>query len=196
MSSQMSENFTRGNIGAVQEPSVSKASPAHPKPRRWDRKSPTMSVVIFLRNSLVKLQLYVLRSIVGMDIHPTARISLRANLDFTNPRGVHIGEGSLVAFHATILTHDMCRLWHTDTYVGKNCFIGAYSMILPGVRVGDGCIVGSGSVVTRDIPPNCIVAGNPAKIIRTDIRTMRFGVLEEAYRDAVEFATQIKGESV
>lgn len=155
-----------------------------------------MSVVIFLRNSLVKLQLYVLRSIVGMDIHPTARISLRANLDFTNPRGVHIGEGSLVAFHATILTHDMCRLWHTDTYVGKNCFIGAYSMILPGVRVGDGCIVGSGSVVTRDIPPNCIVAGNPAKIIRTDIRTMRFGVLEEAYRDAVEFATQIKGESV
>lgn len=43
-------------------------------------------------------------------------------------------------------------------------------MIMPGVHIGNECVVGAGSVVTKDIPSNCIVAGNPAKIIRKGIR--------------------------
>jgi serine acetyltransferase len=141
--------------------------------------------VFFVREGLVKLRLWFLRKIVKMDIHPTVKISLRANLDLTNPGGVHIDEGTYIAFHAVVLAHDMSRLLMADTYVGKNCFIGAYSIVMPGVRVGDGCVVGSGSVVTLDVPPHSVVAGNPAKVQRSGIRTLKWGILEDAHARAM-----------
>ncbi len=122
-----------------------------------------------------------------MDIGADTQISLKAHLDRTNPRGIHIGRGTLVAFGAAILSHDLARVLHSDTYIGENCFIGARSIILPGVRVGDGSIVAAGSVVTMDIPPGCIVGGNPARVIRSGVKTRKWGVLEEAYRTAVQF---------
>jgi exopolysaccharide acyltransferase PssR len=134
-----------------------------------------------VREGLVGLRLWYLRKIVKMDIHPTSKISLRANLDLTNPSGVHVGEGTYIAFHAVILAHDMSRLLMLDTYIGRNCFIGAYSIIMPGVRIGDECVVGSGSVVTADVPSNSVVAGNPAKIIHSGIRTIKWGIREDAY---------------
>lgn len=48
----------------------------------------------------------------------------------------------------------------------RNCWIGAGSVILPGVTVGENSIVGAGSVVTKDVPDNTVVAGNPAKFIK------------------------------
>lgn len=52
-------------------------------------------------------------------------------------------------------------------HVGKNCWICANTTILPGVTIGDNCVIGAGSVVTRDIPANSFAAGNPARVIRT-----------------------------
>ena len=149
-----------------------------------------------IREHLIGLRLWFLRKIVKMDIHPTVKISLRANLDLTNPSGVHIDEGTYVAFHAVILAHDMSRLMMTDTYIGKNCFIGAYSIVMPGVRVGDECIVGSGSVVTDDVPSHSIVAGNPAKMIRSDIRTSKWGILQDAYAKAADAETTFQGQDL
>lgn len=51
--------------------------------------------------------------------------------------------------------------------IGRNVWLGEQVCILPGITVGDGAIVGAGSVVTRDIPPHSIAAGNPARVIRT-----------------------------
>lgn len=51
--------------------------------------------------------------------------------------------------------------------IGKNVFIGARSIVLKGVTIGDGAVVGAGSVVTKDVPAYTIVAGNPAKVIKT-----------------------------
>lgn len=51
-------------------------------------------------------------------------------------------------------------------YIGNNVWVGAHSVILPGVKVGDNAIIGAGSVVTKDVMPNTIVAGNPAKFIK------------------------------
>lgn len=51
-------------------------------------------------------------------------------------------------------------------HIGRNVWLGEQVCILPGVTVGDGAIVGANSVVTRDIPPNSIAAGNPARVIR------------------------------
>lgn len=52
--------------------------------------------------------------------------------------------------------------------IGKRCWIGANAIILPGVTIGDNCVVAAGSVVTKDVPSNCTVAGVPARIIKKE----------------------------
>ena len=115
--------------------------------------------------------------IYGMHIHPTALISSSVILDKANSGGVNIGEYSYLAGSVLVLAHDMCRQLHTNTYIGKRCFIGARAIIMPGVRIGDEVIVGSGAVVTKDVPSNCIVAGNPAKVIKHGIHTKNYGII-------------------
>jgi acetyltransferase-like isoleucine patch superfamily enzyme len=110
-----------------------------------------------------------------MDIDPTCSFSLSAHFDKTYPKGMHIGAYTYIAFDAAILCHDMTRGLYLHTRIGKNCFIGARSIVLPGVQIGDECIVGAGSVVTKDVPPGCIVAGNPAQILRQNIELGPFG---------------------
>ena len=88
---------------------------------------------------------------------------------------MHIGAFSYVTFGATVLTHDRTRAMHVDTFIEENCFIGARAIIMPGIRVGHNSIVGAGAVVTKDVPPCSIVAGNPAKIMRSDIEVGRYG---------------------
>lgn len=51
--------------------------------------------------------------------------------------------------------------------VGDDVWIGARAILLPGIRIGDGAIVGAGAVVTKDVPPYAVVAGNPARIVRS-----------------------------
>jgi acetyltransferase-like isoleucine patch superfamily enzyme len=167
---------------------------AIPPPRK--KRTLVLAGALRMRERLVGLRLWFLREIVKMDIHPTVKISLRANLDLTNPSGVHIDAGTYVAFHAVVLTHDMSRLVMTDTYIGKNCFIGAYSIILPGVRIGDECVVGSGSVVTTDVPSHSVVAGNPARIIHSGIRTGKWGIREDIYTKAKAAETAAQTEEL
>jgi len=146
--------------------------------------SPAQKLGLALRAALIALRTKWLRR-AGMEIGRDCRISLRARLDRTNPRGIHIGDGTLIAFDAAILTHDLSRHFHADTYIGRNCFIGARAIVLPGVRIGDGCIVGAGAVVTRDAPAGCILAGNPARILRSGVVTLKWGVRADAYQDAL-----------
>ncbi len=53
-----------------------------------------------------------------------------------------------------------------DTVIGNDVWIGQNALILPGVHIGDGAIIGANSVVSRDVPPYTVVAGNPARLIR------------------------------
>jgi acetyltransferase-like isoleucine patch superfamily enzyme len=115
-----------------------------------------------------------------MEIGAGCRVSLTAKLDKSNPRGVHIGAHTVVSSRADILTHDSVRLQHADTRIGERCHIGVCSIIYPGVRVGDGCIVAPGAVVMRDVADRCVVAGNPARVVEKDIRTGKYGVRLDA----------------
>ena len=133
-----------------------------------------------LRNLLVKAKFLYYTKIWGMDLHETCTFSLSAKFDRTYPKGMHVGKHSYIAFDVAILSHDMTRGLYLDTYIGENCFIGGRSLIMPGIKIGDGSIVGAGSIVTKDVPPNCAVAGNPAKIIKEDIKTGKYGRLEIA----------------
>lgn len=104
-------------------------------------------------------------------------ISFNAKLDKTNPKGIHIGDESYIASGAIIFTHDYSRDIHVETFIGKRCFIGANAIIMAGITIGDCVIVGAGAIVTKDVPSNCIVVGNPARVIRQNVRTKKFGQL-------------------
>lgn len=131
----------------------------------------------YVRLTICRLRHFYQTRWLGMDIHSTALVSFGARLDRVNPRGIHIGEESYIASGARILSHDYCLKRHADTRIGKRCFIGADALVLCGVSIGDNVIVGAGCVVSRDVPPNTIVAGNPARIIREGIQTTRYGQL-------------------
>jgi acetyltransferase-like isoleucine patch superfamily enzyme len=135
----------------------------------------------WIRRAIVRAKWLYYTRFWGMDIHPTASYSLSVRFDKTNPKGVHIGAETYVAFEAAILTHDLTRGLYLDTRIGKRCFIGARSIILPGVEIGDECVIGAGSVVTRSLPPRSMAAGNPARIIRSNIEVIsRYGRLAPA----------------
>lgn len=127
------------------------------------------------RSLLVNARRLWCNKVWGMDIHPTAQFSLSAKFDRTFPIGVHVGPQSYIAFEARILAHDMTRGLYLHTRIGANCFIGGRSLILPGVEIGDNCVVGAGSVVTKSIPPRTLVAGNPARILASNIEVGPYG---------------------
>ena len=58
------------------------------------------------------------------------------------------------------------KLFSSPVSIGNDCWIGEKCIILPGVSIGDGCIIGAGSVVTKSVPNYCMAVGNPAKIIK------------------------------
>lgn len=128
-----------------------------------------------IRILILRFRILYYRKWYGMKIDHTALLSSKCNLDKTNPRGIYIGKESYIAFGCTVLTHDFVRGIRCDTFIGDQCFIGGNSIILPGVKVGNNSIVAAGAVVTKDVPPNSIVAGSPAKVIKTGIKTERFG---------------------
>lgn len=85
--------------------------------------------------------------------------------------GVTIGKHCFIG-HGTMFTNDLFidspnfESWvKRETIVGNNVRIGSNVTLLP-ISVGDNAIIGAGAVVTKDVPANCVVAGNPAKIIR------------------------------
>lgn len=86
---------------------------------------------------------------------------------------VEIGDGFLGAPGSIILAHDGSTVTYTGklrvekTVIGKNVFLGANAVVLPGVKIGDNSIIGAGSVVTKDVPEGVVVVGNPAKFVRT-----------------------------
>lgn len=135
----------------------------------------SLSRLAGLRRALIGARMWFFRRAMGMDIHPTVQMSLSAKPDMSFPKGIHIAENSYLAFNVRVLTHDFTRGLYLHTRIGRNCFIGGESLILPGVTIGDECVVAAGSVVTKDVPPRSIVAGNPAKVIRSDIEVGPLG---------------------
>jgi acetyltransferase-like isoleucine patch superfamily enzyme len=145
---------------------------------RLDRK-----VIHAIQSALIALRTHVYRR-AGMDICNHTWISLSAHLALTNPDGVHIGDVTYMAELSSIITHDKARNIHADTYIGRNCYIGTRAVISPGVRVGDESIVVGGTVVIEHVPSGSMVAGHPARILRSGLRTIRHGILMDTGRVA------------
>lgn len=135
-----------------------------------------MRIKVILRNKVFRpIYTFIYTNILGMKIGIDTRISLKANLDTTHPKGINIGNYTLITGGCFILSHDYTRRLKTNTYVGSNCFIGVNSVVMPGVKIGDNVVIGAGSVVTHDIPNNTIAAGNPCRVIKTNVNIGKFG---------------------
>ena len=129
----------------------------------------------FIRYVVINLQHFILTKNYRMNISKTARLSFGTKLDKTFPKGIYIDDESYLASGAIVFTHDFSRNIKTNTYIGKRCFIGANAIIMAGIKIGNELIVGAGAIVTKDVPSNCIVVGNPAHIIKNNIKTTKFG---------------------
>ncbi len=92
-------------------------------------------------------------------------VRLWGKLDAINPHLVTIGDCTCVGSETCLITH--CPINPGKIKIGKNVWIGFRCIILPNVTIGDGALIGAGSVVTSDIPPNSIACGNPAVVIRS-----------------------------
>jgi acetyltransferase-like isoleucine patch superfamily enzyme len=96
-----------------------------------------------------------------------------AHIDTLFPQFVEIGDNFVSAPGALITAHDASTLLHSGKYrvekvkIGNNVFLGANSVILPGVLIGDNVIIGAGSVISKNLADNGVYAGNPAKFICT-----------------------------
>jgi maltose O-acetyltransferase len=100
------------------------------------------------------------------------RVSINAFFHVWAHGGVTIGDDTLIASHVAItsLTHDPQAPLYSDSLVsrpvviGRNVWIGAHAVILPGITIGDSAIIGAGAVVTRDVAPRTTVVGVPARV--------------------------------
>lgn len=110
----------------------------------------------------------------GKNIHIGKNVFINACCHFQDHGGVTLGDGCQIGHNVVFATlnHGMAPEDRGTTYpapirLGKNVWVGSNATILQGVSIGDNSIVAAGAVVTRDVPENVIVAGVPAKIIKT-----------------------------
>ena len=109
----------------------------------------------------------------GKNITVGKNVFINACCRFQDQGGITIGDGALIGHNTTIATlnhefdpNQRANINPNPVIIGKNVWIGSDCTILPGVKIGDGAIIGAGSVVTKNVEKNTIVAGNPAKFIK------------------------------
>ena len=109
----------------------------------------------------------------GINLHIEKNVFINSGCRFQDQGGVYIGEQSLIGHNVILATlnHNIdpnhrADLFPKPIHIGKRVWVGSGSIILPGVTIGDNSIIGGGSIVTKDVHPNVIVAGNPAKFIK------------------------------
>jgi len=116
----------------------------------------------------------------GKNIHIGKNVFINSGCHFQDQGGVTIGDGSLIGHNVVLATinHDLDPARRGDNHpapivIGKNVWIGSNATILPGVTVGDGAVVAAGAVVAKNVPPNVVVGGVPARIIKHITPTAR-----------------------
>ena len=110
----------------------------------------------------------------GKNIKVGKDVFVNSGCCFQDQGGVTLGDGCLVGHNVVFATLDHDKrpgrrgdMTAAPIVVGKDVWIGAHATILKGVTIGDGAIVAAGAVVTRDVPPNTIAAGVPARVVKT-----------------------------
>jgi len=97
------------------------------------------------------------------------------NLTLVDDTHIYVGDNTMFGPNVTIATaghpifpelREKAYQFNLPVRIGKNCWLGAGVIVVPGVTIGDNTVIGAGSVVTKDIPANVVAVGNPCKVIR------------------------------
>lgn len=111
----------------------------------------------------------------GKNVHVGDNFYANFNLVLVDDGEVFVGDKVMIGPNVTICTtghpvyplyREMVAHYSLPIHIGNNVWIGAHSVILPGVTIGDNTVIGAGSIVTRDIPDNVVAVGNPCRVLR------------------------------
>lgn len=111
----------------------------------------------------------------GHHVHFGNRVYANFNLTLVDDTHIYVGDCTMFAPNVTVATagHPIAPClrkygiqYNASVHIGKNCWIGAGALIMPGVTIGDNTVIGAGSVVTKDIPSNVVAVGNPCRVMR------------------------------
>lgn len=111
----------------------------------------------------------------GRHVHFGKKIYANFNLTMVDDTHIYVGDYCQIGPNVVLATagHPICPELRERAYqynapirIGRNCWLGANVVVVPGVTIGDNVVVGAGSVVTRDLPDNVVAVGNPCKILR------------------------------
>ena len=111
----------------------------------------------------------------GRHVHFGSRVYANFNLTLVDDTHIYVGDATMLGPNVTLATagHPILPALRAQGYqynapvrIGRNCWLGAGVVVLPGVTIGDNTVVGAGSVVTKDLPANVVAAGNPCHVLR------------------------------
>ncbi len=111
----------------------------------------------------------------GKHVHFGKNVYANFNLTLVDDTHIYVGDCTMFGPNVTVASaghpilpelRRMAYQYNASVRIGKNCWIGAGVVIVPGVTIGDNTVIGAGSVVTRDIPPNVVAVGNPCRVMR------------------------------
>lgn len=111
----------------------------------------------------------------GRHVHFGKNVYANFNLTMVDDTHIYVGDSTMLAPNVIIATaghpilpelREQVYQYNMPVHIGKNCWIGAGAIIMPGVRIGDNTVIGAGSVVTKDIPANVVAVGNPCRVLR------------------------------
>lgn len=130
-----------------------------------------MKKIIYKIRKLIFIRIFKTKSTVKFK--HGKRFRNNGIIDTLIPQFVEIGDNFVSAPGSLITAHDASTFLFSKKYrvekikIGNNVFLGANSVILPGITVGNNVIIGAGAVVTKDVPDNSVFVGNPARYICT-----------------------------
>ena len=111
----------------------------------------------------------------GKHVHFGKNVYANFNLTLVDDTHIYVGDYTMLGPNVTLATaghpilphlREQGYQYNAPVTIGKNCWLGAGVIVLPGVTVGDNTVIGAGSVVTKDIPANVVAVGNPCKVLR------------------------------
>ncbi len=111
----------------------------------------------------------------GAHVHLGSSVYANFNLTLVDDGHIYIGDKTMIGPNVTIATaghpilpslRKKALQYNVDVHIGKNVWIGAGAVILPGITIGDNSVIGAGSIVTKDIPSNVVAVGNPCQVLR------------------------------
>lgn len=111
----------------------------------------------------------------GGHVHFGKYVYANFNLTMVDDTHIYVGDYTMIGPNVTIASaghpilpelREKGYQYNMPVHIGKNCWIGAGSVILPGITIGDNTVIGAGSVVTKDIPENVVAVGNPCRVLR------------------------------